>query len=126
MEQEEKYKKEIGTKEPKKLETGKVKVVGVRIDYKEKVKQDIVVFLVKHPDKDDPIELSSAKVLRQKDKLQVIGLWYGFDEDENIQKGTAIAEVMTFYDIPTLKDATGKDMETVEDEDGYLCIKAYK
>lgn len=126
MEDQEKLKKGIGDKEPKKLETGKVRVLGAKIEHIEKAKQDIVIFMVKHPDKEDPLDLSKAKVLRKGDKLKVIGLWYQLDEDENIQKGTALAEVMSFYDIPTLEEATGKEVETVEDEEGYLCLKAYK
>ncbi len=106
------------------MEAVEVKVLGVRIDAIEKAKQSIVVFIVKHPEKDN-LEISKAKVLRPKDKLKVVGLWYTLDEDENIQKGSALADVMSAYGITSLKEATGKDLNTVADEDGYLCIKAY-
>lgn len=124
MDNQEKLSKGVGTKDPKKLETGKVTILGVRLETIEKAKgKEIAVFIVKHPDKDD-LELSKAKVNR-KDKLKVYGLWYTEDEEENIQKGSALAEVMSFYEITSLDAAVGKEIETTEDEDGYLCVKAY-
>ena len=63
--------------------------------------------------------------MRGKDKLKIVGLWYTLDEDENIQKGSALADVMKAYSIDSLNDAVGKKFDTVLDDDGYLCIKAY-
>ena len=124
MEDQEKLEKSIGDKELEKLKAGKVQMVGVRVDHIEKAKSDKVIFIIKHPDQDEHIEISSAKVLI-KDKLKVYGLWYKTDEDENIQKGSTLAALMEFLDIKTLKECEGKEVETITDEDGYLTLRAY-
>ena len=126
MEEQEKLKTGIGTKEPEKLGIAKVRILGIKF---EPVKfgtkeQEKVNFVVKHPDKDESINLSKAKVER-KDKLKFIGLWYSLDEDGNILKNSAVADVMRFLEIVSLEEATGKEIDTAQDEDGYLCLKAY-
>ena len=124
MEDQEKLDKPIGDKELEKLKAGKVVVAGVRIEYVEKAKTDKVAFIIKHPDQEDTIEISSAKVLI-KDKLKVYGLWYKLDKDENIQKGSTLAVLMEFLKIGKLTEAEGKEVETIADDDGYLSLRAY-
>ncbi|MCH7620881.1 MAG: 2-(3-amino-3-carboxypropyl)histidine synthase [Chloroflexi bacterium] len=109
MEDQEKLDKPIGDKELEKLKAGKVVVAGVRIEYVEKAKTDKVAFIIKHPDQEDTIEISSAKVLI-KDKLKVYGLWYKLDKDENIQKGSTLAVLMEFLKIGKLTEAEGKEV----------------
>ncbi len=125
MNNQEKLEKGVGDKELKKLEAGTVQIVGARIEYVEKAKSDKVVFIIKHPDQDEHIEISSAKV-QLKDKLKSYGLWYKEDEDENIQKGSTLAVLMEFLGIDALKNATGKEAETIAEGDGYLVLRAYK
>ncbi len=125
MDNQEKLEKGVGDKEPKKLEAGKVRIVGVRIEYVEKARSDKVVFIIKHPDQDDPIEISSAKV-QLKDKLRTYGLWYKEDEDGNIQKGSTLAVLMNHLELSALKDCEGKEAETISEVDGYLVLRAYK
>jgi len=123
MENENKLETGIGTKEAEKLEAKKVKVENVEIrTVKENMEKAVLV--VKHPDKDEPIEISAVKY--EKDgKLKVTGLWYKTDEDELIQKGSALAIMLGFYSVNTLKELVGKEVETVLDDKGYLSIKAY-
>jgi len=125
MDDQEKLEKGVGDKEPKRLEAGTVQIVGARIEYVEKAKSDKVVFIIKHPDQDEHIEISSAKV-QIKDKLKTYGLWYKQDEDKNIQKGSTLAVLMNFLGIDALNNSTGKEAETIAEEDGYLVLRAYK
>ena len=125
MENQEKLEKGVGDKEPEKLKVAVVKIVGAKIEYIEKAKSDKVIFIVKHPDQDDTIELSSAKI-QIKDKLKVYGLWYKQDEDEKIQKGSTLAQVLEHLGAASVKDCEGKDIDTVEDDTGYLTLRAYK
>ena len=127
MDNQEKLKKPVGNLDPERLKASKVGIVGVEIETVEKAKADKVVFTVEHPDSDKPLKISSAKILtgKKKDKLKSTGLWYNVDKEDNIQKGSALAEVMSFIGISTLDEARGKEVELVEDDDGYLTIKAY-
>ena len=125
MDNQEKLEKGVGDKEPKKLEAGKIQIVGVRIEYIEKAKSDKVIFIIKHPDQDDLIEISSAKT-QLKDKLKTYGLWYKEDEDGKIQKGSTLAVLMGYLGIETLKECEGKEADTISEEDGYLVLRAYK
>jgi hypothetical protein len=85
---------------------------------------DKAVFSVKHPDRDDLVEISSVKYER-KGNLKVSGLWYKEDEDSLISKSTALAVLLQFLKVDCLLDAVDKEIMTAEDEKGYLCFKAY-
>lgn len=119
----------IGTKETQTLEAKPVLVQGHRIEevYKDKEKTEKigekVVLIVKHPDREDSIELSGVKYLKG-DKVTASGLWFNLDEDKLIPKQSALAETMRKYDCKTLEDFDGKEIQT--DLDGkYLVVKAY-
>jgi len=116
--------KHIGNKEPKKLEAKKVKVVHANIEEKGEKKNKILVLEVKHPDQTDLIKLSKVQIIKDK-VVKTIGLWVNLDEDENIQKGSALAEFMMQYAALQLTDLKDKELDTAFDEKGYLCIKAY-
>lgn len=126
MEEDKRLEKSIGDKEPKKLEAKKVKIVGVKIIPVEKAKAEKVVFIVKHPDQEDKLlEISSAKI-QLKDKLKTYGLWYKEDEDGNVQKGSTIAAVLEIVGATSIKGCEDKEIDTVEDDAGYLTLRAYK
>ena len=57
----------------------------------------------------------------------MLGLWYSEDTENNIQKGSAIAEFMSFMKVDKLDELTGKKVMTVEQSKDiqYLCIKGY-
>jgi len=126
METQEKLEKEVGTKEAEILKPEKVKVEKVNlveVKFGNQVREKLVCS-AKHPDREEPIDISKVKY-QKKDKLQISGLWYKEDEDGLIQKGTALAELLNFTGSKNIKELIGKEIDTVADEEGYLCFKAY-
>jgi hypothetical protein len=126
METQEILNAETGTIEAEKLTPKDVKIVGIRvekIEIKGKEKQKVVV-IVKHPDREENIEISSVK-FEKNGKLQTNGLWVSMDKDNHIAKGSALAIFKDTNGAKTLKELEGKDAKTTEDERGYLCFKAY-
>jgi len=124
MEQQE-LEKGIGNIEPerKTLQPKKVKIVQVDIVEVGEKKNKKVTILVKHPDKEETINLSSVNLLIDK-KVRTIGLWYNLDSDGNLQKGSALAEFLTFTNSKNLKDLSGKEVDT-DLEGNFLCFRAY-
>ncbi len=131
MENQDRLNKPIGTKELPKLEAKEVEVQGLRLDSKtkkgsDKVVGEILVLICKHPDNEKLIEFTKVKNLKG-DNLKVVGLWYSEDEDGNLQKGSAIVELLKFYKVEKIVDLEGIKVQTVEQstEQPYLCIKGY-
>ena len=122
MENQTELEKGIGTKEPEILKPAKVKIEKVELRDVKKMRK--VVCTVKHPEQDTPIEISRVKY-QKKDNLKTVGLWYKEDEDELLQKGTALAQFLTFVDAKNIKELEGKEVETLAEDNGYLCFKAY-
>lgn len=117
----------IGTKEQQKLTPKKVKVVGKKLEMQNYQGKDIghkLTFLCKHPDKTDVIEISQTQFLADK-KIKTSGLWYKLDEDMKISKKCALAITMQFHGCNSIAEFEGKEIDTVADEKGYLCVKAY-
>lgn len=129
LENDDRLEKPIGTKEPEKLKPKTVICISASIETQKKkdgktVIGDKLVLIVEHPDQDDPIQLSKTKYIKG-DDVKESGLWYKEDEDGYIQKGSALSDTMNFYDIKSIKGFIGKELTTVADKDGYLCVKAY-
>lgn len=136
MEIEEKLKVGIGTKEPEKLKTGKVIVVSIEISKPKnksgevikgkdgKELSDKVSFGCKHPDSEDLIQLSKAKVLKG-DKIKEVGLWFELDSDNMLPKNSALSLMLNHYGAKNISEIASKEIKTTQDENGYLCIKAY-
>jgi len=116
--------KPIGDKEIKKLEASKVKVIHANIEEKGEKKTKLLVLECKHPQQEEHITLSKVQFIENK-LVKTIGLWINLDEDENIQKGSALARFMKWNALLQLTDLKDKELETVLDEKGYLVIKAY-
>jgi hypothetical protein len=121
----------IGTKETNSaLKPAKVKILGVKIQTKTKeekeMKSPLVHILVKHPDREEPLELSKIKFIKA-DKIVVTSLWANLDSEGLISKSSAIAELLRFMKVNTIEELAGKEIEAVEQskEDLYLCLKAY-
>lgn len=118
----------IGNKETIALKPAKVKVLGYKIEMqKDKEKKDVgekVSFMVKHPAKDDPIEISSVSYKKGKE-IKTSGLWFKLDEDGLISKNSALAQLIIFSERVNLDELVGKDLDTELDDKGYLCFKAY-
>ena len=126
MENQDLMNKKVGDKETPKLEAKDVEVQGVKVEEVGEKKNEIVVLMCKHPDKDEVIDLTKVKLLKN-DKARVSGLWVSTDGDGNIQKGSALSELLKVAGVETLNDLTGKKLPTIkESEDSqYLCIKCY-
>jgi len=125
METQVELEKGIGTieSERKTLQPKKVKIVKVEIQEVGDKKTKKVVCQVEHPDADLPIGMSSVAYLKDK-KVVNSGLWYNLDNEENIQKGSALATFIESTDSKTLKEVEGKEVET-ELDGFFLCFKAY-
>ncbi|KKN65920.1 hypothetical protein LCGC14_0476230 [marine sediment metagenome] len=125
METQTELEKEIGTIEPEmlSLKPEKVKIVEVKVLPVGEKKNLKVNCLVKHPDKEESITISSVSYLRDK-AVKTTGLWYNLDKEENIQKGSALAIFLEKTNSKNLKELEGKEVDT-ELDGNYLCFKAY-
>ena len=126
METQEELNKKVGTieKESKLLEPKKVRIVKVEIIEVGNKKSKKVNCSVLHPDHmEETITISSVNYLRDK-KVINSGLWYNLDVEENIQKGSALANFLVYTNSNNLKELEGKDVET-ELDGRFLCFKAY-
>ena len=125
METQNMLEKGIGTIEPEKqiLQPKKVKIVKVEINEVGEKKNEKVNCLIQHPDREEPITISSVSYLRDK-KVITTGLWFNLDKDGNIQKGSALAVFLNHTGSKNLEELKGKEVET-ELEGNYLCFKAY-
>ncbi len=118
--------KKVGNKDIPRLEAKDVEVQGTVVRQVGDKKQNILVLMCKHPDKEEVVELTKIRVLRN-DKAKAIGLWVTQDEDGNIQKGSGIAELLSVAKVETVSELTGVNLPTIEEgkESSYLCIKGY-
>jgi len=114
----------IGTKEQTKLEPKNVKIVNAKVESVGDKGAKKLVCLVKHPDKEEPIQISSAKV-EKKGKLEIGGLWVNLDEDNLIKKNSSLAVFLKFIGANNIKELEGKEVNTIEDDSGYLAFKTY-
>jgi len=127
MEEQEKLKVGIGDKEIERLEAKEVEVQGIKIVevMKDgKVVGEKVSLISKHPDRDDLLQISTMKYIVG-DAVKTSGIWLNLDEDGKIQKGTALATLLTHFNVPSIGEIEGKKLPTDFDSGGYLCIKAY-
>lgn len=124
MEQQDILNAETGTKEPITLKPATVKITSVEVRPVGDKGNQKLACKVKHPDKEELIEISSVKYEKNK-KLQSIGLWINLDEDKKIRKGSALAVLMAHLGSNNPKALEGKECGTAEDDKGFLCFKAY-
>lgn len=128
MEAQEMLNLETGTKEvvtltPKTIKIEKVEIVPVQPG--DKKIGDKLVCSVKHPDKEELIQISAVKYEGKNNKLAVSGLWVNLDEDKKIRKGSALALFMAYVGARTPKELEGREINTTTDDSGYLAFKAY-
>ena len=123
METQEELKIGIGTLEPEKmtLKPAKVKIVGARIEDTKKAKK--VVFICKHPEREETISLSSVAYLYDR-SVKVTGTWLNLDKQGNLQKGSSLVILLQSIGAKTIEDSIGKEANT-ELDGQYLCFKAY-
>jgi hypothetical protein len=118
----------IGNIETEKLKPAKVQIKETRIDnikiIKNNSSSDKLICLVKHPESKELIEISSVKI-EIDNKLKICGLWFNLDAEKNLKKQSALAKLMMFLKVETIKELENKEIETILDERGYLCFKGY-
>ena len=112
-----------------KLKATKLKIVGGRVEEVGAKKTPKLILMCKHPDKEEPIEISAVKYENKSGKLEVAGLWmYKNKETKQLEaprKGSQVAALMTIANVTSLDQLTGKEVDSLLGDDGYLCIKAY-
>ncbi len=116
---------ETGTKEAEKLSPKPVKIEKIEIEAVGDKGNKKAVFTVKHPDREETINVSSVKYEKKGSALAFSGTWINLDEEDKLRKGSALANFIAFKNVKVLNDMVGQEVETVEDEKGYLCFKAY-
>jgi hypothetical protein len=128
METNEKLETETGTIEKKSLEAKPVLILSVDIreqtNKEGKVVGDKVICLSKHPDREDPIEISTLSYLKNK-SVKTSGLWFNLDEENKIAKDSALGAFLGFCEVKTISQLKELQLETELDDAGYLCFKAY-
>lgn len=116
----------IGTEEAVSLKPAKVKILEVSIEEVGSKKAKKVVCLVKHPEASENIRISAVKYENKaKGKLETAGLWINKDSKGLIRKGSALAVFMALLNATIIGELANREVETVTDEKGYLCFKAY-
>lgn len=126
MEEQNKLNISVGNIEAEKLEAKPVKIVSVgfrTVQFGNK-ENEKVAFVVKHPDKEETIEVSAVKH-EVNNNLKEQGVWFSTDKEGKIQKGSALAHLMKSWGVSQLNETIGKEVPTVMDSKGYLCFKAY-
>lgn len=114
---------EIGTKENLKLKPEKVKIVQVKTE--PAGKGTLVRLCVKHPEKEELIEISEVKHENRTGKLEMSGLWVNLDDDNKIRKHSVLANFLNFMKVGKTIDLVGKEVDTIEKENGFLAVKGY-
>ncbi len=124
MQEQEILELEEGTKEMELLKPEKVKIVKVEVQEVGEKKNKKLICSVQHPDNEDPIQISRVKY-EMKGTLKTVGLWVNLDEDKKLRKNSALTILMNFLNVGKPKELEGKEVETVSEDTGYLCFKAY-
>lgn len=116
---------EVGTKETERqtLKPARVKIVNVKIEHIEKAKSDKAVFEVLHPDREIGINISSLSYI-DGNEIVTGGTWVNLDEDDKLQKGSALATLMKTLEAKTIQEIVGREIDTVM-YGKYLCFKCY-
>ena len=114
----------IGTEEAKTLNPEVVKIVKVEVIELGEKKSKKVVCSVKHSQQDEPISISGIKY-ESKGKLEEAGLWLNQDSKGLIRKGSALATFLIFVKVQTIQELVGKEVQTIQDSNGYLRFKSY-
>ena len=113
----------LGTLEPEKggLKPAKVKIVSASVESTPKAKK--VSFLVKHPDREEPVKLSSIAYLDGRE-VRIVGTWLNLDPEGKIQKGSGLYVFLNRLKVANIQETVGLEVETKLDEK-YLVFKCY-
>ncbi len=117
-------------KESNKLAPSLVTIVGIKEETEKsdgtKYKVSLVKFLCKHPEKPYPISISKIKLIVD-EKVITKATWAPLDKDGNIQMGSAVDDVLKFFEVDCLADIEGKKIHTVVEskDSSFLCLKLF-
>lgn len=121
----------IGTKEPsvsKRLEAKDVVITDIVVkQVKGKDKKpdwESLIISAKHPDKQEPVAISKAKIERD-NNVKFVSLSLDKDSDGKIAKWSSLAIVLRHYGCTKISELKNKVAKTALDSNGYLAIKAY-
>lgn len=114
----------IGTKEQKKLEPTIVKIVKAEVKLVGDKGNKKVSCTCKHPEREEAIIISSV-AYKDGNTIKHSGLWLNKDEDGNIKKGSALAQLLSYYGCLNIRALEDKEIGTELDDKGYLCLKSY-
>ena len=117
----------IGVRDAEKLEALPVKILGASIEMQKSGQKEIgdkVVFICKHPTREESIKISATKYVKD-NKLKTSGTWFMLDADGKIAKNSALAMFLKMFNAKVIDEMVGKDVNTIMDERGFLAFKAY-
>lgn len=83
-----------------------------------------LVLIVKHPDKEETINISQILIIVGK-SVKTSTLFVNLDEDGKIQKGSEIATLLQLCKVKTIEELVGLTLQTEIDENTFLAIKGY-
>ncbi len=127
------FTKKVGNKEFKSLEAKPVLIQGKLVEpvlgkagSKNQGKEvgRKVVLVCKHPDREEPVKISSISTIVGK-TVKSLPLFINLDEDGNFQKDSGISILIKLLKIETLNEVEGKTLNTELDEGKFLTIKGY-
>lgn len=112
--------------EQKKLEAEKVSVLSTTSEeVKDKDGADVgtkLVMTVKH----SAGELQISKVKYEKNgAITESGLWLREDKEGNLPYASAVAHMLRHYKVDTVENLKGREVDTTQDANGFLIVKAY-
>ena len=83
-----------------------------------------LVLMCKHPDREEPIKISSMVFIVGK-TIKSSTIWLNIDADGMIEKGSHVAILLEKYQAKTVNELEGKTLQTELDENKFLAIKSY-
>ncbi len=117
-------------KESNTLAPSLITIVGVQEENKKSDGSDhkvpLIKFLCKHPDKVEPIQISKIKLINE-EKVITKTTWAPVDKEGNIQMGSAVDDVLNFFEVKFLAEVEGKECHTVVEskDSSFLCLKLF-
>lgn len=119
----------IGSEQPK-LVPKNVKIVSVQFKEvppsgKLQETKECVVFVCKHPDRKESVEISTVKY-ENNGKIVQNATWKTLDEKGLIAYDSALANLMRHYNIEEIEKFVGAEVSTVQNNNNkFLVLKAY-
>ena len=114
---------EVGDPEPKIIPT-LCTVLKLDIENVEQFKSDKLKLIVKHPDRERELIISSVEYIDE-NQVKTSALWVRKDSKGKIKHNTALAHLLKYYNLHSISNIVGKPIQTTLDTKGYLCIKAH-